>query len=75
MPKQIAGEGNTVMADENIIVRDRQKLIRREMDRRGIAIKAVQLDGGWEAPSTVLSWFPADENKEPQTMSVAGLYA
>lgn len=62
------------MADENIAVRERQKAIRREMDRRGIAIKAVQFDGEWESPSTVLSWFPADEHKEPQTMSVASLY-
>lgn len=62
------------MIDENIVVRERQKAIRREMDRRGIAIKAVQFDGGWETPSTVLSHFPADKDKEPQTMSVAALY-
>jgi hypothetical protein len=60
--------------DENTIVHERQRLIRREMDRRHIAIKAVQFDGGWENPSTVLSWFPADKDKEPQIMSVAGLY-
>lgn len=60
------------MHDENTIVRERQKAIRREMDRRGISIKAVQYDGGWETPSTVLSYFPAD--KDPQTMSVAALY-
>ena len=60
------------MHDENTIVRERQRAIRREMDRRGISIKAVQYDGGWDTPSTVLSYFPAD--KEPQTMSVAALY-
>jgi hypothetical protein len=58
--------------DENTIVHERQKLIRREMDRRHIAIKAVQFDGGWDNPSTVISWFPAD--KDPQIMSMAGFY-
>lgn len=62
------------MRDENSIVRDSQRLIRREMDRRGIAIKAVQLDGGWNTPSTVQSYFPADKDAEPATMSVAALY-
>lgn len=63
------------MRDENSIVRERQLLIRREMDRREIAIKAVQLDGGWKDPSTVLSYFPNPEGKkEPATMSVAALY-
>lgn len=62
------------MADENNIVRDRQRFIRREMDRRGISIKQVQLDGGWETSSTVLSYFPADRLKEPAVMSVAALY-
>lgn len=62
------------MFDEVKIVRDRQRLIRREMDRRHIPMKAVQLDGGWETPSTVLSYFPADEQREPAVMSVASLY-
>jgi hypothetical protein len=62
------------MADYDTIVRERQKAIRREMNRRGIAIKAVQFDGGWDSPSTVLSYFPADAEKQPQTMSVAALY-
>jgi len=62
------------MSDETKIVRDRQKAIRREMNRRGIAVKAVQFDGGWETSSTVLSYFPGDEHKEPAVMSVASLY-
>lgn len=62
------------MHDENNIVRDRQRLIRREMDRRHISVKAVQLDGGWEHPSTVLSYFPADGDREPATMSLAAFY-
>jgi trans-aconitate methyltransferase len=62
------------MADENMIVRERQLLIRREMERRGISVKQVQLDGGWKHPSTVLSYFPASEKEEPATMSAAALY-
>lgn len=63
------------MRDENSIVRERQQLIRREMDRRSITIKQVQLDGEWKDPSTVLSYFPNPEGKrEPATMSVAALY-
>jgi len=63
-----------IITDANTIVRERQRAIRREMDRRGISIKAVQFDGGWETPSTVLSYFPADPDREPATMSVAALY-
>lgn len=62
------------MADETKIVRERQKAIRRAMDKRGIAIKAVQLDGGWETPSTVLSYFPSKDDADPAVMSVAALY-
>lgn len=63
------------MHDENSVVRTRQLAVRREMDRRGIAIKAVQFDGGWDHASTVMSYFPNPEGlKEPATMSVAALY-
>lgn len=62
------------MADANTIIRERQKAIRREIDRRGISIKAVQFDGGWDTSSTVLSYFPADRDKEPAIMSVAALF-
>jgi trans-aconitate methyltransferase len=61
------------MRDENMIVRDRQHGIRREMDRRSIALKQVQYDGGWQTVSTIASYFPLD-NKEPATMSVAALH-
>lgn len=71
---KLAGEGKTVMHDENTAVRDRQKLIRRMMDDRDIAIKAVQFDGEWKDPSTVLSWFPANREVEPKAMSLAGFY-
>jgi len=63
-----------ILRDADKIVRERQKAIRREIDRRGIAMKAVQLDGGWDNSSTVLSYFPADGAKEPAVMSVAALF-
>lgn len=63
-----------ILRDADNIVRERQKAIRREMDRRGIHIKAVAMDGGWENTSTVLSYFPADSHAQPAVMSVASLY-
>ncbi len=65
---------NKIIPDFDTIVRERQKAIRREIERRGIAIKAIQFDAGWDHPSTVLSYFPADPLKDPSTMSVANLY-
>lgn len=63
------------MRDENMIVRDRQCAIRREMDRRGIALKQVQYDGGWDTVSTVASYFPsAESTQQPATMSAAALH-
>ena len=63
------------MFEYDSLVRDRQMAIRREMMRRGISVKQVQLDGQWKHPSTVLSHFPnPDGEQEPATMSVATLY-
>jgi hypothetical protein len=62
------------MCDDNRIVRDRQRWIRRQMNKRGITPTMAAMDGEWENTSTVLSWFPGDEKVEPATMSVAGLH-
>ncbi len=62
------------MRDDNAIVRDRQCAIRREMDRRGILLKQVQLDGEWETVSTVASYFPACDDAKPAVMSAAALH-
>lgn len=62
------------MRDSTTIVRERQKLVRRQMNDRHIAIKQVQFDGGWDSPSTVMSYFPEDQNAQPAVMSVAALY-
>lgn len=63
-----------ILRDAETIVRERQKAIRREIDRRGIAMKAIAMDGGWDSTSTVLSYFPADQHAQPAVMSVASLF-
>lgn len=61
------------MRDANMIVRDRQLAIRREMDRRSISLKAASLDSGIAYP-TIVSYFPGERDREPATLNVAGLY-
>lgn len=58
------------MRDENTIVRERQLAVRREMDRRGIALKVIALDAGMSY-STLLSYFPGERDKTPATISGA----
>jgi hypothetical protein len=66
------------MRDSSSIVRilkDRQCAMRREMDRRGIAMKAVSFDSGIPY-STLLSYFPEAEAKAvPALMPVSAQYA
>lgn len=62
------------MRDCTTIVRERQKLVRRQMNERHIAIKQVQFDGGWDSPSTVMSYFPEDKDAQPAVMSLSALY-
>lgn len=61
------------MSDGNTIVRDRQLVIRREMDRRGISLKAVSLDSGIPYP-TIVSYFPGERDKQPATISGSALF-
>lgn len=61
------------MADANTIVRERQLVVRREMDRRGISLKAVSLDSGVPYPS-IVSYFPGERDKVPATISSAVIY-
>lgn len=61
------------MRDRNDIVREGQLAIRRELDRRGIHLKAVSLDSGIPY-ATVVSYFPGEKNAAPATMSAAALY-
>lgn len=61
------------MRDANMIVRDRQLVIRRELDRRGISLKAVAFDSGIPYP-TIVSYFPGERDKVPATLSGAALF-
>lgn len=62
------------MTASNDILKMRQCAMRREMDRRGIALKAVSFDSGIPYP-TLLSYFPQEGGREPAVMSVAAQYA
>lgn len=62
------------MSDANTIIRQRQLAIRREMDRRGLALKAVSFDSSIPYP-TLLSYFPAEGSREPAVMPVSALYS
>lgn len=62
------------MASSNDIVKQRQCVMRREMDRRGISLKAVSFDSGVPY-STLLSYFPEAGGREPALMSVAAQYS
>ena len=61
------------MLDANMIVRERQLAIRREMERRGISLKAVSLDSGIPY-QTIVSYFPGERDKVPATLSGSALF-
>lgn len=56
------------------ILKDRQCSMRREMDRRGIAMKAVSFDSGIPY-TTLLSYFPEPGARDPALMPVSAQYA
>ncbi len=62
------------MQSRNDILKQRQCAMRREMDRRGIALKAVSFDSGIPY-STLLSYFPQEGGREPAIMSVEAQFA
>lgn len=61
------------MHNETMIVHGRQLAIRRELDRRGIPLKVVAFDSGIQY-GTLLTYFPADADKKPHTISGAAIY-
>jgi len=61
-----------ILTDVDMIVRQRQLAMRREIDRRGIALKAVSYDSGIPMP-TLLSYFPGGE-REPSVMPATALF-
>lgn len=62
------------MACSSRIIRERQLAIRREMDRRHIALKIVAQDSGIPLP-TLATYFPADQSKEPAQIPGGAIYA
>jgi lambda repressor-like predicted transcriptional regulator len=63
-------KGNEIMHSENDIVaalKARQETMRREMDRRGISLKAVSYDSGI-AYSTLVTYFPSQDCKRPAAL-------
>lgn len=62
------------MSDANEIVRQRQSAIRRELDRRGIALKAISFDAKLPYP-TLLTYFPQEGGREPVMMPASAFYA
>ena len=62
------------MRDRNEIVRDRQSAIRRELDRRGIALKAVAMDAQISY-STLVSYLPQPGGDKPVMMPMGVVYA
>ncbi len=62
------------MLDSSSIVKERQKAIRREMDRRGILLKVVAQDSGI-SPSTLATYFPQDPHADPAQIPGGAIYA
>jgi len=62
------------MRDRNEIVRERQSAIRRELDRRGIALKAVSMDAQISY-STLVSYLPQPGGDKPVMMPMGVVYA
>lgn len=61
------------MRDSSTIMRERQLTIRRELDRRGVALKAVSFDSGIPY-STLCSYFPGGE-QQPAELPGGAIYS
>lgn len=66
------------MRDATNIMRDRQRTIRRQLDDRGLSLKAVSFDSGIPY-STLCSYFPGQERgafeKQPAEMPSGAVYS
>jgi len=62
------------MCDGSQIVKRRQLAIRREMDRRGISLKAAALDSGIPY-NTFASYLPADPLSDPAQIPGGAIYS
>lgn len=65
---------STIMRDRNEIVRERQSAIRRELDRRGIALKVVAMDAEISY-SSITSYFPQAGGDRPAMIPMGVVYA
>jgi len=71
----ITFSGDTIMCDVSTIIRQRQASVRRELDRRGISLKALSFDSGIPYP-TLLSYFPREGSEKPAAaIPMAAVYA
>lgn len=62
------------MPTSDEIVRQRQSAIRRELDRRGVALKAVSFDS--KIPyETLLTYFPPEGGRKPVMLPMSAVYA
>lgn len=62
------------MCDGSKIILDRQLAVRREMDRRGIALKVVAADSRIPYP-TLASYFPAAQDAKPVQIPGGAIYS
>lgn len=62
-----------IMRPISEIMRERQLVIRRELDRRGIALKAIAFDSGIKY-DTLLSYFPGGERPVSE-MPISAAYS
>jgi len=69
----LAGKVRKIMCVGSKIIKERQKAIRREMDRRQITLTVVSLDSGIKL-GTLATYFPADGLKEPVQIPQGAVY-
>jgi hypothetical protein len=62
------------MVSETTIVRERQLVIRRELDRRGISLKSVSFDSGIPYAS-IVSYFPGERDRQPAAIPAPAVFA
>ena len=62
------------MCDGSSIVKQRQLVVRREMDRRGISLKAASLDSGIPY-NTLSSYLPADQTADPAQIPGGAIFS
>lgn len=62
------------MRDVDDIMRERQLAVRRQIDVRGIALKAIAFDAGLSL-HTVLSYFPGGEGRKAAVIPMSAVFA